>query len=68
VALNGAEILLEAGRVGGLLGANGAGKSVLSATLAGEINPDEEQATVLGRAYTKAVADAAILLPMAAVS
>ncbi len=41
VALNGAEISLEAGRVGGLLGANGAGKSVLSAILSGEIAPDE---------------------------
>lgn len=45
VALNGAEISLEAGRVGGLLGANGAGKSVLSAILAGEINPDEGEMT-----------------------
>lgn len=41
VALNGGEISLSAGRVRGLLGANGAGKSVLSAILAGEIRPDE---------------------------
>ncbi len=41
VALNGAEMSLSAGRVRGLLGANGAGKSVLSAILAGEIRPDE---------------------------
>jgi ribose transport system ATP-binding protein len=41
VALNGGEISLSAGRVRGLLGANGAGKSVLSAILAGETRPDE---------------------------
>ena len=49
VALNGAEISLEAGRVGGLLGANGAGKSVLSAILAGEIAPDEGVMTFDGQ-------------------
>jgi ribose transport system ATP-binding protein len=49
VALNGAEISLEAGRVGGLLGANGAGKSVLSAILAGEIKPDEGEMTFDGQ-------------------
>jgi ABC-type sugar transport system ATPase subunit len=49
VALNGAEISLEAGRVGGLLGANGAGKSVLSAILSGEIQPDEGEMTFDGQ-------------------
>ncbi len=49
VALNGAEISLSAGRVGGLLGANGAGKSVLSAILAGEIRPDEGEMSFDGR-------------------
>jgi ABC-type sugar transport system ATPase subunit len=49
VALNGAEISLSAGRVGGLLGANGAGKSVLSAILAGEITPDEGEMSFDGR-------------------
>src|SRR5271166_2122062 len=49
VALNGGEISLSAGRVGGLLGANGAGKSVLSAILAGEIRPDEGEMFFDGR-------------------
>ena len=49
VALNGVEISLSAGRVGGLLGANGAGKSVLSAILAGEITPDEGEMSFDGR-------------------
>jgi ribose transport system ATP-binding protein len=49
VALNRAEISLQAGRVSGLLGANGAGKSVLSAILAGEIMPDEGEMTFDGQ-------------------
>ena len=54
VALNGAEMSLSAGRVRGLLGANGAGKSVLSAILAGEIRPDEGEMSFDGRLVSHA--------------
>ena len=49
VALDSAEISLAVGRVVGLLGANGAGKSVLSAVLSGEIRPDEGQISLDSR-------------------
>ena len=49
VALDNAEISLAVGRVVGLLGANGAGKSVLSAVLSGEIRPDEGQISLDSR-------------------
>jgi ABC-2 type transport system ATP-binding protein len=48
-ALDGVDLTIEAGRMTGLVGPDGAGKTTMIRILAGLIEPDEGQATVLGR-------------------
>ena len=47
-ALNGADLTIEGGRIHGLLGKNGAGKSTVIKVLAGAVHPDEGEILVNG--------------------
>ena len=48
-ALDGVDLTVEAGRMTGLVGPDGAGKTTMIRILAGLIEPDRGEATVLGR-------------------
>jgi ABC-type sugar transport system ATPase subunit len=52
LALNGADLTIEAGSIHGLLGKNGAGKSTIIKILAGVIQPDGGEITVDGEPTT----------------
>jgi ABC-2 type transport system ATP-binding protein len=53
-ALNGVSLTIAAGKMTGLVGPDGAGKTTLIRILAGLIDPDQGKVEVLGRAATQA--------------